>query len=366
MAEPAKKRILVVDDDPGIRAVIRELLFIHSFEVFEAEDGRQGIDLARKQYPDLILCDIKMPDVDGYTVLNTLRNDAQTANIPIILLTGFSDQYGMREGMQLGADDYLTKPFKAKDLFAAISTRLKRSEALKQESERRLAELRGHISHTLPHELRTPLQSIMGFADILAEEYNGMSPTEVGELASHIRAAAKRLHHLTENMLTYAQLEILDTTTRRQYHSPVASIVQAVAGELATEYARGADLMQEIEGAEVQVHEEDLAKIVRELLSNSLKFSAAGTPVAVVGHRSGQGYQLQFYNEGRGMTPEQIGNVGAFSQFGRKVYEQQGAGLGLTIAKRLSEINGGTLEIHSVPDKETTVRVILPLASDQP
>src|SRR5213082_1231247 len=105
------KKVLVVDDTPEIRMIITESLNIYGFTTLSAEDGRSGIRVATEQYPDLIICDINMPNLDGYGTLTALREDEATATIPFIFLSGAADKLNMRRGMELGADDYLTKPF---------------------------------------------------------------------------------------------------------------------------------------------------------------------------------------------------------------------------------------------------------------
>ena len=359
------KSILIIDDDDAVRGVIRELLKVRGFEVLEASGGRQGLDSARTRHPDLIICDVIMPEFDGYATVAAMRGDPGTADIPIILLTGQTGQTAMRQGMSLGADDFLTKPFKPEELYAAIQTRLDRAQTMAEQTSQKLADLRGRITHVLPHELRTPLQSILGFADILAEEYNTLPREEIGETARMILGAAKRLNRLTENFLVYAQIEVIASTpealaeVRQEVCTAPAEAISEVAERLGGEYNRGDDLAMELENCAIAISRDNLEKVVSELVSNALKFSPANTPVALLGHAGESEYVLQIYNQGRGMTPAQISSIGAYMQFGRQEHEQQGAGLGLFIAKRLVELHAGKLEIASVPDKETTVMVTL-------
>src|SRR5271167_2096936 len=122
------------------------------FEVIEAQNGHEGIEKARAELPDLILCDVNMGKVDGYLTLSALRTEAPTAPIPFILMTGLADNAGMRHGMELGADDYLPKPFGIDALYAAVDARLKKAHVVRQEAERKLSDLRDNISLMLPHE----------------------------------------------------------------------------------------------------------------------------------------------------------------------------------------------------------------------
>src|SRR5947208_7024415 len=122
------KKILVIEDEPEMRRNITTLLRYHDYEPIAAENGRQGIEAARREKPDLILCDVMMPELDGYAVLQALQTDASLARIPFIFLTAKGEKDDLRSGMNLGADDYLTKPVANADLVRAIETRLRRSE----------------------------------------------------------------------------------------------------------------------------------------------------------------------------------------------------------------------------------------------
>jgi DNA-binding NarL/FixJ family response regulator len=120
-------RILIIEDDPGIRANAVDILEMESFEPLAAASGREGLELARRESPDLILCDIMMPGMDGYAVLQALRAEEATARIPFVFLTARGEHADVRVGMNLGADDYLIKPVKVDDLLAAIEARLERA-----------------------------------------------------------------------------------------------------------------------------------------------------------------------------------------------------------------------------------------------
>jgi DNA-binding NarL/FixJ family response regulator len=123
------KRILVIDDEAKLRAQTAELLRLEGYEVTEARNGREGVESAKKNPPDLIVCDITMPEMNGHRVLETLRNEPRTAHVPFIFLTGWGERDDVRAGMNLGADDYLVKPVVPAELLSAVSARLRRVEA---------------------------------------------------------------------------------------------------------------------------------------------------------------------------------------------------------------------------------------------
>src|ERR1700752_3723103 len=120
------KKILVIEDESELRRNLTTILRLEKFHPLPAETGRVGLELAKKERPDLILCDVMMPELDGYGVISALRADAETATIPFIFLTAKGEKPDIRAGMNLGADDYLTKPVAKADLLAAIRSRLER------------------------------------------------------------------------------------------------------------------------------------------------------------------------------------------------------------------------------------------------
>jgi two-component system, sensor histidine kinase and response regulator len=141
----------------------------------------------------------------------------------------------------------------------------------------------------------------------------------------------------------------------------VKDFIAGAAQKRASAFKRTNDLSLDLAEACIQVSYPKLDKIVGELVDNSFKFSNAGTPVSVQGKPGDTGYQLSVTDKGRGLTPEQITALGAHMQFERKFYEQQGSGLGFAIARRLTEVHGGSLKISSVAGQSTTVEVIFPL-----
>jgi len=365
------KKILVIDDEQYLREMVRMALRHKGFDVVEAENGATGIEIARKELPDLILCDVNMDKMNGYLTLSSLRNEPATASIPFILMTGRADNAGMRHGMELGADDYLPKPFTLEELHAAVEARLKKAHALRQEAESKLAELRDNLTLMLPHELRTPLNGILGYGEILTAEAATLPPGELAEMGRVIYDSGRRLERLIENFLIYAQLELLAADPRKiaalrhkQTKFP-ATIIEERARAQAQSAGRVADLVLELTNSCIAISEDYLAKIVNEIIQNAFKFSPPGTPVKVALAALPDHLALTITDRGRGFSTEHIVRIGAYMQFDRKIQEQQGQGLGLSIAKRLTELHGGTLNIQSGGGVGTTVTVKLPNAPNE-
>jgi two-component system, sensor histidine kinase and response regulator len=354
-------RILVVDDDEALRGLIRQCLECANHEVIEAEDGAAGVQLACAHLPDVVLCDVRMEKMDGYRTLAALRQHSVTASLPFILMTGQADTAGMRQGMELGADDYLPKPFTVPQLMAAVEARLKKQQTVREHAERRLAQLRANISLALPHELLTPLNGILGFTDIIISEHANLGPDEIVSMAEGIRDSARRLHQLINKYLLFMHLE-LAWMDRAHLQKPVAElefapVIEKAAKERAGILSRAGDLVLELTEGRGSITEDYLSRIVEELAENAFKFSVPGTMVKITSARQSDLYSLKISDRGRGMKVEHIAEIGAYMQFERRFYEQQGPGLGLWIARRLAELHGGNLTIASEMGVGTTVEV---------
>ncbi len=267
--------------------------------------------------------------------------------------------------MELGADDYLTKPFSPEDLLRAVNSRLEKHAMAQALQQQQMDSLRHSIALSLPHELRTPITSILTAAELL--RYTANEPPQVLEIADTIQSATERLHALVKNFLLYADLEVAAHDPNRVQPLPQyplddpAALIAIAATQIVQRQDRLADLQLDLHNAAIALPETVLLKILDRLLDNACKFSAAGTPIQIRSHLTAKGFLLQITDYGRGMTPEQIAQKGAYMQFNRRLYEQQGTGLGLIIVQHLVELHGGTLNIHSAPGKRTTVQVFCPM-----
>jgi signal transduction histidine kinase len=269
--------------------------------------------------------------------------------------------------MELGADDYITKPFTRAELLAAISSRLQKQVTIHQQSEKRLDELRSSITMSLPHEMRTPLNGILGFSELLMQEVNNLSRDEIREMALFIHLSGERLHRLVQNFLLYAELEIIATDSKQinQLRSQKTIFPSIALKKLMIEQAKQAkrdgDLQVNFQSrCCLQICETRLYKILEELIDNALKFSESGTRIELVSTLVSNQLIISLTDHGRGMTAAQIAELGGYRQFERQLYEQQGLGLGLIIAKRMTELHGGELNIQSQLGEKTVVQVMLP------
>jgi signal transduction histidine kinase len=369
-------KILVIDDEDAIREAVAAILAMRGYEVFVAADGRQGIEQAFSKLPDLVLCDIAMPELDGYGVLQRLRDHPATVTLPFIFFSGRGERSDIRQGMKLGADDYLPKPFTPDELVETVESRLQRQKLVNERYQQEIDALRLQISRSLPHELRTPLHGILGSTSFLLSSLEDLEPEVLRQMLECIDLSGKRLFELTQKYSLYINLDRMARSSdqlaqcRKARLEHPTFVLEDVALAQSTRAQRTQDLDLQVVDAIAWIDAENFGYLAQELISNAFKFSEVGTPVQIIAHPLQDQYVLEVRDQGRGMTPEQITHVGAYRQFNRDYYEQQGSGLGLAIVQRIIQLFEGDMTIQSalgqpqsedgIPQVGTTVRVCFP------
>jgi signal transduction histidine kinase len=352
------KTILLIDDDETILSVFGMALKHHGYRVIEASSGDEGLELAKKHLPDLILSDISMPGKDGQTVLKMIREHPELNTKQVVLMTGQTHLVTLRRGMELGADDFLVKPVSLGDLLRCVEARMERAQIHWRVEDRMLAKLRGTLQSSLPHELFTPLGGIIGLADVLQADYDNFSKEEVKDFIQDIHQSALRLHRTLRNYLMVLDLQekpaekgtVKERLAAEDFERSLLSGIHT-AGDY---HKRDEDIEIKIEACEVICTPGDASLIAEELVDNACKFSLKGTRVKV---EFGPGPELKVSDEGRGMSSEEIAQVGSFQQFDRKKHEQQGLGLGLALVQKLAVRCAATVSIESQVGLGTTVKV---------
>lgn len=361
------KKILVIEDEKNIRNRIVDTLELadEQYQIFAAQHGREGVEVARREIPDLIISDVMMPEMDGYEVLKALRAEEATMAIPFVFLSAKADIAHIREGMNLGADDYLPKPFSIDELLRVVATRLHRQETQERKTQQELESVRLRIASSLPHEFRTPLSGLIGFAEML-RGYKNLDDEAIMMMLDQIRNNSERLQRLVENFLLFTQIEVAILRQKTPHVLPrdEASFTDELLAErittIAQKYKRYNDIHATLIGGTLNVATIYLRKIVEELVDNACKFSPLGTPITIALSCTDSQYILSVTDIGRGMTQEEIDLIDAYVQFEREIYEQQGIGLGLVLVQRIVYAYSGTVEIQSAPSQGTTVTVTFP------
>jgi two-component system, sensor histidine kinase and response regulator len=354
------KTILIIDDNQDLRIIILEALRLEGYTVMDASDGFIGIEMAKKYRPDLILCDVIMPGIDGFEVKKQLGNNIETLLIPFIFLTAIAEQNEVRKGMRTGADDYLLKPVVLDELLLTIETRLKKYESINTTVNEKIDKFKNRIVSILPHELLTPLNGILGFACLIRDDIDSFSRKEIAELASAIEKSGNRLHHLINNYLKYSILKINKEATFVKTSLRTNEIITNTSQQVALIYDRPNDIKLDLACTNFMIDKDDFEYVLNEIIDNAFKFSKTDTLVEIESKTDGDNFIIKITDKGIGFPMKNLNDIGAFNQFNRAELEQQGFGLGLIISKLIVQRYNGKLKINRVKNG-TEVRIILPV-----
>jgi signal transduction histidine kinase len=353
-----KTKIILFEDEVNVRDSINEILYNGGYEVTVLEPDIRLIENIISVKPDLIISDIMMPGKSGIDVFNEIKNNEETQEIPFIFLTAKSEYTDIRFGMSLGADDYILKPFKAKDLLRSVELRLIKSKKLKE----RLNSFSSSVALHLPHELRTPLISLLGYSDMIIENYNNLTDNEILDFAKSIKRSSQRLHGIIEKFILYADILLseLNNNFSGRFISKkpveISKLINLHSLSEAAQFNRQSDLILNIEPCESTMTEESLSIIISQLIENAFKYSVKGTKVEVNTESVNGKFYLSIKDNGAGMTKVQTTNLSAFQQFNRGLLNQSGNGLGIVIVQKILSFFNSELHIFSEPGKGTTVR----------
>ncbi|XDE62723.1 response regulator [Arthrospira platensis BEA 1257B] len=374
--------ILVIDDEPDNFDVIETFLSNQDYQLHYAASGQEGISALKLIQPDLILLDVMMPAIDGIEVCRRIKAMPLWQSTPIIMVTALSSKESLAKCIAAGADDFIGKPVNALELRSRVHSMLRIKQQYDQIShlsnvqkntiqvlEKTLVRLRGNLASSLSHELNTPLNGVLGMLALVMEDLKDIEDVEMSETVEMLRLAyqsACRLENLVKRFLIYLELELISSEEKEvQSGSTMLSLyfVEPICKKYAPDSQRYDDFKLDIEPATVAISERYLSIILNELIDNALKFSKPGKPISIRSQiiTEGEKLGLWIHDLGRGMTEEQINQIGAFMQFERKSYEQQGLGVGLKIVDKIVELVGGTIQINSIYNQETMIYITLPI-----
>jgi signal transduction histidine kinase len=366
-------RVLIIDDDLEMRDQIATTLLGAYYETYTAVDGQDGVNKALQSPPDLIVCDMMMPNMSGKEVLMELREHPETATVPFIFLTAVDSRDSVRQSMNLGADDYLFKPLMPGDLLTAVGTRLKQRQRVMENAEQQLEGLKLRLARMITHELRTPLSLIVSTLGILSMDEANFSQEEMDEMLGTMNSGAARLNHCIEQLVytTHLTTHVFSRESFEAHALPVSTTeLVGAAIKMAKQFT-----VREAERVSVKWHESSddvmvrcepgaLKQAISEVISNAMTFSPPGGTVRILCKQDGNEVRISVTDSGPGIPETKLKEALTwFGQIDREYYEQQGMGLGLPLANQLVALHGGTLEIRSVADKGTRAIITLPIAA---
>jgi len=357
------QRILIIEDDQAIRKQIAQVLRFEGFQTLEADNGSAGVASALSVVPDLIICDIMMPGLDGFGVLQALRAHPETAMIPFIFLTALVASDSLRHGMEEGADDYITKPYQPAALIGSVRRRLEKRSRQFEENRQRAEQVGLSVAASVPQEILGALDHIGMVTNLIALKYAAHDP-QVQAMKDSVAEESARLRRMMRRLQLYSQLPQLYANRFEQGKTGVTAtageIVLRISREVCAGFNRTADLVIQSETIELPMGEEYLSLLVGELVDNACKFSASNTPIQVGAQAQRGFWSLSVSNHGTGLSAEQVAQIGAFKQFLHGAQRPRGLGLGLALTQGIARLHGCEFEIQSDAGK-TTATILVPL-----
>lgn len=350
-------RILLADDNADMRDYVSRLLS-DRYDVVAVADGQTAWDAMQERVPDLVLSDVMMPVLDGFELLRRIRTNPRTQEIPVVLLSAKAGEEARIEGLEASADDYLVKPFSARELLATVDAHKKTVNIRRQsrEAELRLIEQlreqdqrKDEFLATLAHELRNPLAPIRNGLELIRLANN--DPEVLEKATTIMQRQIEQMVRLVDDLLDVARISRNKLDLRKEQvdlESVVRNAVETSRPVLATAEN---DLHVELplEPVWLEADPVRLAQVFSNLLNNAAKYSEPGGSISLVATQSGDELTIRVSDTGIGIEPAKLSQIfGMFVQLdasGQQV--QSGLGVGLTLVQRLIEMHGGSIEARS-------------------
>lgn len=376
-ADQVKASVLVVDDKPENLRLLSAILTEQGYEVRQALSGRIALTAAQTRPPDLVLLDIKMPDMNGYQVCEQLKTHERTRHIPVIFLSALDRPPDKIKGFSAGGADYITKPFQESEVLVRVQHQLEiacwrqrlqqQNLQLQQEIHDRIAieqelirsnEDLEQFARAVSHDLQQPLQSLLGFSKILSMKYPHLPDAEVSRYICRIVQAGERMQQLIEDLLAYSQVDISRSLEVVDCNRILAEAIENLQAAISEKQAQLIiSPLPQVQGKPAQ-----LMQLFQNLLGNALKFTYPAVPplVQMSAEPLDDRWLFQIRDNGIGIESQNYDRL--FQLFVRLNPHDRypGTGIGLATCKKIVESHGGRIWLESQPGNGTTFFFTLP------
>ena len=380
--------ILIVDDQSENLEILFEVFQNTEFDVMFVGDGASCLNVARSDRPDLILLDVMMPDIDGFEVCRQLKASDATQGIPIIFMTALSDTVNKITGFQLGAVDYITKPFQPEEALARVNAHLtlqqlrrelqeknaaleegiQRERSLNQELQDALArekafnQVQSRFISIASHELRSPLALISMTAKMLKRYPNRMTEESIVKQLDSIDESVDAMTELLNDVLLLVKIE----SQQFQYH-PVSMDMVPFCRDIVAQFSMMSDGIHHLafsasaEAMSASADSKLLRHIFSNLLSNAIKYSPQGGEITfeLLGEPTGD-IRIRVCDQGIGISAEDQAHLFDAFHRGENTKQIKGTGLGLWIVRQFVDLHGGAIAVESALQRGTTFTITLP------
>ncbi len=374
LINPKDHTILIVEDNPINLKIIQHVLLQAGYHILTAMRGSEAIEAALNHLPDLVLLDVILPDIDGYHVCHLLKESRTTTDIPIIFMTSLTDSDSIVQAFELGAVDYVTKPFKTEEVLARISTHLtlrNLQQGLQHEIRERellIGDLEA-FAHMVAHDLKNPIGHVIGFADILKQNRTQITDDEVDDMLQLLTQSAYKMRDIIDGLLLLARVRLENVEVKPVVMKPVIDEVIKQLAPMISEH--NAQIEMPDEWPLVIGYAPWIEEVWVNYVSNGLKYG--GTPpsleLGAIELESADSAKsaIKFWvrDNGAGLSIQQQEKL--YQPFTRMhKTKMAGHGLGLSIVKRIVNKLGGEVGVESCPGEGSLFYFTLPLPSPQP
>ena len=362
-------KILIVDDVVSNVLLLKILLSNEKFQVCTANNGLQCIEMTKKEHPDLILLDVMMPDMNGFDTAVVLKKDETTKDIPIIFLTALNTPQDLVHGFQVGASDFLTKPFNKEELVMRVTQQIS-LVAAKRIIEKQNAELRATLNNrdkmysVIAHDLRSPMASIrMVLNLVVASTSKETVGEELYNLLDQANRESEEVHDLLDNLLKWTKSQTGRLNVVKQeldLHDIIPGVVEIFEAIAQTKNIK-LDLQPSQDELKVEADNDMLKTVVRNFLSNAIKFSPADSSIEIIMGREGDFAKVSVRDHGVGIARDRIGSIFHKGETTYGTGGEEGSGLGLQLCQDFARKNGGDCVVESAEGQGSTFSVLIPL-----
>ncbi len=358
-----KPLILIVDDIEANIQLLATMLSDSGFDIGVAYSGSEALDAVSSYKPDLILLDIMMPEMDGFEVAKVLKNNEFTKSIPIIFLTAKADISDITRGFDIGASDYITKPFQSQELLARVNTHLKLKFLMEELIQ--MNNVRNRFFSIISHDLKNPFSGILGLAEMLAQDASKLSTEEVQHTGQVMHKSAKVLYELLENLLEWSRSQI-GTIEFRQHPLDLNDYIEKSISIYQLKADQKQISLRSFINTNSKVFADNymLNTILRNLIGNAIKFTPEGGVILVGATTCEDSSMVKLFVKDSGIGIPEDSKEKIFrldTKFVRTGTNQEvGTGLGLILTKELVEKHRGSIWFESEEGKGTTFYFTLP------
>ena len=362
-------KVLIVDDVVSNVLLLKILLANEKFQVCTASNGKDCIEISRKEHPDLILLDVMMPDLNGFDTAVILKKGEDTKDIPIIFLTALNTPQDLVHGFQVGASDFLTKPFNKEELVMRVTQQIS-LVAAKRIIEQQNQELRATLNNrdkmysVIAHDLRSPMASIRMVLNLVVAS---ASPETVGEeiynLLDQANRESEEVHDLLDNLLkwTKSQTGRLNVVKQElELNDIIPGVVEIFDNIAATKHIK-LELKSESDSLKVEADNDMLKTVVRNFLSNAIKFSPADSTIEITMTKENEFAKVSVRDHGVGIASDRLDSIFHKGETTYGTGGEEGSGLGLQLCQDFARKNGGDCTVESVEGQGSTFSVLIPL-----